>query len=212
MEKVLMLSLLLSAAAAAQPSLSVRLGGTLPFTAEESTGIIFMHDYCPVGFAGALVLQQRLTGFLDAEASIEHDVFLYHRYAQKIYTDDPWALSSSGQPAQLTRFGVDLKVSSPSDTNTSKPFLLLGGCYTLERYGPVHVTWMDSGTSSVTDMEYPSQDSWAVVIGLGAQFRVSRILSLLPTVTYRWKLNDWSFVEGLSYGSVTLQLVYKVIG
>ena len=71
---------------------------------------------------------------------------------------------------------------------------------------------MDSGTSSVTDMEYPSQDSWAVVIGLGAQFRVSRILSLLPTVTYRWKLNDWSFVEGLSYGSVTLQLVYKVIG
>jgi hypothetical protein len=208
----MMLSVLLSAAAAAQPSLSVRLGGAFPFSLLAGTSNDFLHDYWPVGVTGELVLQERLYGFLDVEASIEHDLFLYHHYMPETVTGDASVQSSSGLPAQITRFGVNLRLSSSGDTNKSKPFLLFGGGYTVERYGRTLVEWLESGTASASNFEYPSQDYWAAWFGFGAQFALSSILILEPTVMFRFRVNDMSFVGHRSYGTVALQLVYRVIG
>ena len=213
LSKILILSCLIPALALSQPSVSLRLGGTLPFSAESSTSNLFMHDYWPVGFTGSIVVQYQLAGFAAASASVEHDVFLYHRAIGWTITGDSKVLASSGMPAQLTRFGLNLRLVDHSDTNRVKPFFLVGGGYTLERYGRVSSTGqLLDGSIVVSDLQYPSQDYWSLWLGFGALFPLSRILALEPAVAYHFRVSDWSFVRRAAYGTVALQLVYRVSG
>jgi hypothetical protein len=207
----LLLHGLASGFAFAQPSFSLRVGAAVPFSMSGNEINTFMHSYWAAGISGSLIARYPVTNFMELEGTIEQDIYPYIGRTGWTWTGDYNILATSGDPAQLTRVGLGLKFTSPSDSNKTRRFLVLGGGYALERYGQISTTAQSlSGTIETSEWENHHQEYWTAWIGTGITFRLSRALSLEPALQYRFRLDGWSSVHKLSYCSAMLQLGYRI--
>jgi len=202
---------LISGVTCAQPSYSMSVGATLPFSMTGHEINSFMHSYWAVGISGSVVARYPIAAFMDLTATLEHDLYPYVGTTGWTPSGDYKILAVSGDPAQLTRFGLGMRFASPSDTNKTKPFLLVGGGYALERYGRIVTTGQDLyGTISTGEWETPGQSYWTIWLGAGIMFRLSRRLTLESALQYRFRLDDLPELHRFSYCSATMQLGYEL--
>ena len=111
----------------------------------------------------------------------------------------------------MTRFGIDVRVISRLDSVKPRIFFLLGGGYTLERYGRITSTWADPGGSlPQSDFEYEPQNYWGAWFAIGTVWRISRYFDIEPMFACRYRIYNWALVHEHSYGLLALQLAYNL--
>jgi hypothetical protein len=211
--RFLIVLLLIPASALPQTVVLLLFGGTLPFTTAGGLNTFMSSRYWEVGFSGSVVIRYKLTRWFDVSSSVEHDLFPFTEFTPYTEVFPPRIISSSGSPAQLTRFGLNLRVLHDTENKKPKLFLLVGGGYAIERYGHMDVTLgsLDGVPLLTSTTTFPPEYYWSVWFSFGAVFQFSRYLAFEPTVAFRHRLDDWSIVRRKAYGCFTLSLVYTLL-
>ena len=175
------------------------MGPIVPFSTFDQLDSFFLQDYSPVGLDVGLSTEFEVAPWLNVYPGLSYNFHPFDHFNQTVFTEER-AIGSSGQPIQLLLFYLNCRLTSSSDTNTAKPFFLLGGGYVMEHRGNITVDWQNLlGQLYTTEIGPNDYQYWAFSVGIGYSIRITERLILEPSIVARSNARDRIYeVAGLN--------------
>jgi len=193
----------------AQTALSVRLGAAIPELFDVNAGFMYATSvYWSVGFTGGLAVRQTLDKWIDAALSIEHELYPFQDY--HTVTDSQSGFEPRGGPAHVTRFESYVRLVRQTERNETRPFVRVGGGYTLERYAAIQArTDLSAG---MQEWSWQPEDYWSMLMGAGMSFRLGEEYSLETELLYRCRVREGRIPSPFTTYILSVRLCVDVIG
>jgi hypothetical protein len=209
MRNLFFLLLIGSASVFAQPALSVRVGAAIPDLFASHAGFMYAASiYWPVGFTGGLMVRQALDKWIDAALCVEHELYPFQDYST--VSDSQAGDEPRGGPAHITRLESYVRLMLQTGRNETRPFVRVGGGYTLERYSAIQAR-TDLG-GALQEWSWPPEDYWSMMMGAGMSFRVGEEYSLETELLYRCRVREGRIPSTFTTYILSVRLSVDVIG
>ena len=193
----------------AQTALSVRLGAAIPDLFAPNAGFMYATwIYWPVGFTGGLMVRQALDKWIDAALCLEHELYPFQDY--HTVSDSQVGNEPRGGPAHITRLESHMRLMLQSKRNETRPFVRVGGGYTLERYAAIQARTDLSG--GVQEWSWQPEDYWSMMMGAGMSFRFGEEYSLETELLYRCRVREGKIPSIFTTYILSVRLSVDVIG
>ena len=187
----------------AQPSLELYSGLNWPHSPSDGITEVYLSDYWTLGFDVGVSMGFQLTRWMIISPGFEYARYPFDHFFEYISTGERSVQSSSGQSSHIYRFPILLRLIDNAG-NIVKPYLSIGGEYSLEDIGQIRIVWKEQdGSNSVDGFQFPSKRYWSYILGMGMVVRTWTHVDIDPSFKYCSNDTDRSCF------SVNLGFIYR---
>jgi hypothetical protein len=208
MKKLIIITLLYSLNLFSQHKLEGNAGLSYPVYTNDYDGQLY--NYWKLGLNVGLNGNIKLIEEMHLVPSIRYHYFFFNKYEQSIRFYDI-AINSSGNGSHVLKLGVDVNILD-NDNIILLPFIILGGGYTIEKYGTMKITWRNpDGDIHTTVDKYPDRDYWYYVYGLGLRYNISSNFVIRTSLKSYANKSQFTDSRNESYWILDCNIFYTII-